>query len=820
MARKIDAIDALLQTALHEGRRLDAQPGMEPGTALLAELTRDLPYVETVKVTSPKDGRVLFNLNDTGEAGDGIDLEVERLYREHGDLRHHVSRPRRDGASRTWLAGISRAGPAGTPGTSLVATAHVDIEQLQHLFEEINTGRMGTITLWRSDGMVLARKPYEISNVGRTLSNAIIFEKLKHSPVGDFETISAADGIDRIVAYRALPGTSLIMAASVAKEEVLAPWKRDLARDMSLVAVAVAVLVLFGASVAREARRRGEAEARAQDKSAVLEATLENMDQGLIMFDADLRAQVCNHRALELLDLPADLMSARPHFADIKRFEFERGEAGQPDQDFDAWLQTQRFERTLHTVERERSNGTVLEIRTAPIGDGGAVRTYTDITARKEVERRIAHMARHDALTGLPNRVLLRERVEEALTQVTRDNATLAVLCLDLDQFKGVNDTLGHPIGDALLKAVAERIRSQLSDNDTIARLGGDEFAILQVGAEQPQGAKALAGRIVQAMPEPVFVQGHKLNVGASVGIALAPSDGLDPDWLLKCADLALYRAKAAGRDTFRFFEAAMDTEAQTRRVLELDMRDALGKGEFHLHYQPFMDISRGEVVGLEALVRWQHPGRGLVSPDQFIPIAEENGLIVPLGEWIIRQACADAARFPAAARVAVNVSVAQFRSPHFVQTVVSALASSKLPPHRLELEITETVLMQGSDGALKALHQLRSIGVRIALDDFGTGYSSLSYLSSFPFDKLKIDRSFVRDLGDSPHCAAIVRAIIGLGASLGICTTAEGVETPEQLDFLREAGCTEAQGYLLSLPKPANEAVRIFERGRKAAVA
>ena len=813
IARKIETVDVLLRTALHE--TADMTHNHEHEGVLLTELTRNRDYVRTVKVTKAADGASLFNLFDTGEAGDGIDLETHLAFRRDPNLQLYVSRPRRDGPSRRWLTGISRPGQPGTPTASFVAIAHIDIEQLQSVFDEIDVGPNGAIALWRADGMLLARKPYQVANVGRNLPNAKLYQELARSPVGHFENVSVADGIERIVAYRALPGTPLIIATTLAKDDVLAPWRQDLQRSIALVGAAIMLLIVFGAVVAHEARRRADAESSASHKSAVLEATLENMDQGLIMFDADLRVQVCNHRALDLLDLPAALMLSRPRFEDVNRYEYERGEFGTTDQDFDEWLQAHKPERVLRTFERERPNGTVLEVRTAPIGDGGAVRTYTDITERKQAEKRIAHMARHDALTGLPNRVLLRERIEDALTRVTRHNETLAVLCLDLDHFKTVNDTLGHSVGDGLLKAVSDRIKAQLGPRDTVARLGGDEFAVLQVGAEQPRSATRLAQQLVATMRDAFVLNAHRLHVGVSIGIALAPSDGLDPDRLLKCADLALYRAKGEGRDTFCFFETAMDSEMQARRATELAIREALAKDEFTLFYQPFFDIARGDVIGFEALLRWKHPTRGIVSPGEFIAVAEETGLIVPLGEWVIREACREAAQLPGTSRVAVNVSAAQFRSPNFVQFVVTTLAETGLSPARLELEITETLLMHSNDAVLEALHLLRGLGIRIALDDFGTGYSSLGYVRSFPFDKIKIDRSFVNELGKSPDCAAIVRAIVSLGAGLRIPTTAEGVETAAQLDFVRACGCSEAQGYLLGRPKPLQEAVRDVQQSR-----
>ena len=419
-------------------------------------------------------------------------------------------------------------------------------------------------------------------------------------------------------------------------------------------------------------------------------------------------------------------------------------------------------------------------------------------------------MARHDALTGLPNRVLFREEMEKALVRVARGE-TVAVLCLDLDHFKSVNDTLGHPVGDGLLKAVAERLLACVRDTDTVARLGGDEFAILQAGLDKPESAAILAQRLIDDVCEPYDIDGHEVVVGASIGIAIAPSDGDHPDQLLKNADMALYRAKSDGRRLYRFFEREMDARLQARRALELDLRKALADGEFELFYQPLIDLRTESISGFEALLRWNHPERGLVSPAEFIPLAEEIGLIVPLGEWVLREACLEAAKWPRRMKVAVNLSPVQFKRRNLAPAVVRALSASALSANRLELEITESVLLLEDDATVKTLHLLRGLGVRISMDDFGTGYSCLSYLRSFPFDKIKIDRSFVRDLAEKEDCAAIVRAVAGLGASLGITTTAEGVETVEQLAQVRAQGCTEAQGYLFSRPRRACDLPAVF---------
>ena len=417
---------------------------------------------------------------------------------------------------------------------------------------------------------------------------------------------------------------------------------------------------------------------------------------------------------------------------------------------------------------------------------------------------RIAFLAHHDALTGLPNRRLFHDRLEQALAQAGR-GVDLAVLCLDLDRFKAVNDTLGHPVGDKLLQEVAQRLAACVREGDTLARLSGDEFAILQIGLTRPEDAALLAHRTIRVLGEPYEVASHRVVIGTSIGISVTPRDGASVDALLKNADTALYRAKAEGRGVFRFFEQAMDAELQARRVLELDIRRAIEEAQFELYYQPLISLPTHEISGFEALLRWHHPERGLVSPAEFIPIAEDTGLIDTIGAWVLRQACSEATGWPEHVKIAVNLSPAQFRSDELVGIVNQALIASGLEPSRLELEITESVLLQQDDPNLMTLHRLRQMGVRISMDDFGTGYSSLSYLRSFPFDKIKIDRSFVKGLSNDGGSVAIVRAVTGLSRSLGITTTAEGVETDEQLHCLAREGCHEVQGYLFSKPVPAD---------------
>jgi diguanylate cyclase (GGDEF)-like protein len=458
------------------------------------------------------------------------------------------------------------------------------------------------------------------------------------------------------------------------------------------------------------------------------------------------------------------------------------------------------------------SDGRIVEVMVSRIPAGGWVGLCDDATERHETATENASQARHDPLTGLAGRELFHERLERRVAHLEPDEE-LAVVYLDLDHFKSVNDTLGHPVGDRLLIHVAERLRAAVRADDVIARLGGDEFAIVQVGTRQPSGATGLARRLIERIAEPFDVSGHVVHTGTSIGIAIAPFDGASADELLKNADMALYSAKGDGRGALRFFEPEMDRSVRARRDLELDLRRAISSDELDLYYQPLVDLSTDQISGFEALIRWHHPERGMVSPDEFIPLAEETGLIVEIGRWVLQRACRDAASWPQPVRVAVNVSPAQFKSHSLVRDVLSALSESGLSPHRLDIEITETAMLTDTDYVLTVLHDLKDRGVRISMDDFGTGYSSLSYLRRFPFDKIKIDRSFIRDVELGGEGTAIVRAVSGLGQTMGITTTAEGVETAEQLEAVRSEGCGEIQGYLISRPQPADEVAGLLAR-------
>jgi len=474
-------------------------------------------------------------------------------------------------------------------------------------------------------------------------------------------------------------------------------------------------------------------------------------------------------------------------------------------------------EQTARTWKHVRADGTLIDLaiysRELVYNDRPAVLlALMDITERKRAEARLAFMAQHDGLTGLPNRNLLRQQMDEILSYTRRSSDKVAVLVLGLDNFKSVNDALGHGIGDKLLRGVAKRLRSTLREEDTVSRLNSDEFAIVQSGLTRPEDAVLLCRRLLEAIGDPYLVDGHSIVIGASIGIAMAPSDGDESEKLLKNADMALSRAKNEQRGTFSFFEAGMDARAQSRRKIELDLRDAIQNDVLRPYYQPLIDLSTGRITGFEALVRWPHPERGMISPAEFIPVAEETGLINALGGLMLRRACMDAALWPDEVSVAVNLSPLQFRGGNLLSVVMDALKQSGLPPKRLELEITETLLLEKSSQVLATLHALRALGVRISMDDFGTGYSSLSYLRSFPFDKIKIDQSFVRDLGANPDAQAIVRSIISLGVGLGVIITAEGVETEAELSCLRAEGCHEGQGFLFSRARPNVEIVGLLK--------
>ena len=557
------------------------------------------------------------------------------------------------------------------------------------------------------------------------------------------------------------------------------------------------------------ALREREAELKAQNLR--FDAALNNMSQALLMFDSSARLVICNQRYLDMYGLSPEIVKPGCTLRELLKHRIATGHvfSGDPEQ-YMADLQAAVGRGTSFSKITKLHDGRIISVVNQPMAGGGWVATHEDITAAKRAEERISYAAHHDSLTDLPNRKLFCEQLEQELKRVRRDER-LAVLYLDVDHLKHINDTLGHSIGDKLLKGIADRLRNCVRDIDLVARLSGDEFAIIQTSLNLPSDAAALAMRVREAVHEPFDLDGHQLTVDISIGISIAPNDATELNELLKTADIALYEAKNMGRGTYCFYEPEMNARMQARGQLELDLQNALTNGEFELYYQPVVNLEDNKIISFEALLRWHHPTRGLVSPTEFIPIAEEMGLIIPLGEWVLRTACAEAATWPDDIQVAVNLSSVQLKNKNLVNVIISAIASARMPATRLVLETTESVLLQDTFANLATLKQLHELGVQFAMDDFGTGYSSLGYLLSFPFSKIKIDRSFITGLADKKESRAIVRAIADLARSLDMRVIAEGVETIEQLEQVRLLGCTEMQGYLFSPPRPAAEIRPLF---------
>ena len=763
-------------------------------TAILGDLTLQLSIVGA-------DG---FTMRSTQL---GPDKAFEGVYvgdREHflaqvdattDDL--FIGKPVTGRRSGKWTIQISRRlrHPDGSFAGTIVAS--LDPGFVERFFEAVDLGPQSSVLLRRLDGTILASH-----GLKQVVGSQVILPELRaalaRGPSGYYWGRGAVDGVIRLIAYRATERLPVLVLVGLAEGHIFESYWRNRATYQTIASiVTVLVLIAIMAGIRHQMRidrirddlRRSEAQASL--KARELEVTLDHIGQGIIMTDADNHVPVINRKAVELLGLP-DSFCNRDSGALLGSEGCDLLGADMPVPENPVY-------------QRTTANGAILEFHQTPLPDGGAVRTITDITERKRAAQEIVRLAHHDALTGLANRNLLHGRIDQAISRAKRQGEGFAVLCVDLDRFKTVNDTLGHSVGDELLRQLAERLNDCARDLDTVARVGGDEFVVLQANVNHMDEASTLAERIQQRVGEPYRVAGNHMTIGTSIGIALAPQDGMNVDQLLGNADLALYRAKASGRNTSCFFNADIEKAALERHRVERELPIALEKDEFELFYQPWITFADGNFSGCEALLRWRHPERGIIGPGEFIAIAEDIGMIGRLGDWVLRRACRDAAGWPQPVKVAVNLSAAQFITGDLYGTVIAALAASGLPPDRLELEITETLLIDDYEGTLATLHRLRDHGISIALDDFGTGYSSLTYLRQFPFDRIKIDQTFVAEMTTRTDCAAIVMAVAGLGRSLGVDITAEGIELHDQLMMLRAAGCTDGQGYLICRPKPAN---------------
>jgi diguanylate cyclase (GGDEF)-like protein len=724
----------------------------------------------------------------------------------------YISKPVIGRVSGQWSVQVARRFKNADGSFGGVVVASLKPGHFTQFYDKIDFGSSASISLIGSDGIVRSSGgSADGFALGQDLRGTSLFARMHNSTNSTFEAADPSTGQMRLVTLRKVAGHPLWVSVSTDMNEIYkSSWS-----TLQLNAIAGVLLTII---MLMAMERVLQTEEGARQKADQLRLTLENMSQGIMLVTKDLQIPIINGRCGELLDLPDEFIKNPPRFDELVEYQTRNTKLRSAASAQDATVREQAKiadQEKFAVCERSMPNGTVIEVRSGHLPDGSFVQTFTDITKRAEAEAHVARLASEDPLTGLPNRRVFRA----ALDQISRKpepgaapkTGEFAVLFLDLDRFKVVNDTLGHRIGDMLLQEVAKRLKGVLRADDVLARLGGDEFAIVVRSIESRAGLESLANRLIETVVQPYEINDYRIRSSVSIGIAVGPDDGGNADDLLMAADLALYAVKGTNRGTWQFYHGSMNKDLADRRQIEVDLREALERNELELHYQPIINLRRNTVSGFEALARWRHPVKGMVPPAVFIPVAEDSGLIVPLGEWALMEACRNAARWPSDLKVAVNLSPVQFTAPNLFETIRDTLAETGLAPHRLELEITERIFIEDSENTLAILRRIKELGVRIAMDDFGTGYSSLSYLRSFPFDKIKIDRAFVSDLSERNEHVVIVQAVVSIARALGMTTTAEGVETEAQQQFLAALGCDEVQGYYFSPPVPVERLPEFF---------
>ena len=756
-----------------------------------------------------------------GPQSSSVDLSDREHFRVHvgtQDDKLFISKPVIGRVTGRPSLQISRRinAPDGSFGGVILIS--LDPGHFTRFYESIDIGHEGVIRVVGNDGVVRAVGQQigdDARYVGIELTESTLLRRARLEPSGWYFTGSAReDGIRRIVFYRIVPGYPLMVTVGLGTGEMLSgiTAKR---RDYHLIAIVLTFLILIVMGLSLRDREKLERTGRQLHMQNLrFDAALNNMSHGLSMVDANEQLVVCNKSYAKMFRLSPEDVRPGTSLRQLLKSKIAKGSYTPVTSE--QYVQ----DRLRHPSRIERlADKRDVHVLSQPMAEGGWVATYEDVTERLQSESRIAYMARYDALTGLPNRALFLERLEQAVARFKLLGDRFTVLMLDLDRFKEINDTLGHGAGDILLQSVANRLRLAMRSTDIVARLGGDEFAILQMAESDQSGAAVtLASGIIDRLSQPYSITGHEVIVGCSIGLAMAPEHGERTEQLLGNSDLALYQSKSTGRNAYCFFEAALESKARMRSALEADLRHALERNEFEMYYQPIVHIATQSYCGMEALLRWKRRDGADVPPSQFIPIAEDIGLITSIGKWALYTACRDAMEWPPHIKLAVNLSPGQFGCADLRETVLGALTASRLPADRLELEITESVLLEGTEGNIGILRSLKALGIKIVLDDFGIGYSSLSYLSMFAFDKVKIDQSFVSRMMHRSDCAAIVCSIINLGSNLNMTTVAEGVETEEQLIMLRAAGCSQAQGYYFS-PAIARTKIDLFYEVKVAAL-
>lgn len=795
----------------------------------MARHLRRLPELDALRLVDAQ-GRIVL--------GPGVDRQTPTLVNDRDyyvQLRDDptsglaIGAPVKGRISGRWVINLARAVRDAQGHFCGIVQGSFALDHLIDRLRPLQVGDQGAFAIFTRDFRLVARHPWPTDvPVGSTFGSPALRQMVGRGvTTGSYVAPSALDGVERVSYLRRVPGTPYFLVVGIATEDYLTAWQQERTKALGLVALSLLLSVLIAVLILRAWQRQGAAVAALQQAYRVLE-TEKQLNQTIVR-SSPLAIYTRDREGLVTAWNPA----AEKLFGWREREVLGRPlpslPVGRERESLELRERVLRGETLLDLeVERLRSDGTSCDLNTtmAPLRDGsGAITGYlalaADVTARKEAERQVEFLAYRDVLTGLPNRLLLQDRLRQSLAHADRTQRHVALLFLDLDNFKTINDSLGHAVGDGMLREVAQRLRQCVRETDTISRQGGDEFLFVLSDLGGTDDITPVLQKVRDRLQAPFLIEGHELTTSASIGVALYPDDARDFDTLLQKADTAMYRAKDAGRNQYRYFDEQMNVEAVEHLQLRNGLRRALAQGGFALHYQPQLDLESGRIVGVEALLRWQHPERGLVPPARFIPVAEDSGLIVPIGAWVLREACQQVLRWEQqglpAISVAVNLSAVQLRHGDLVQTLQEVLRETGIDAHRVELELTESVLIHDIEANLSVVRELKACGVQLSIDDFGTGYSSLSYLKRFDIDTLKVDQSFVHDLAHDPEDAAIVRAIIQMALSLDLRTVAEGVEDIQALQRLREFGCTQAQGYLIARPMDA-EATARFLRDQGAA--